>query len=94
MMLVGSCIFFGMRRGEDAWELFCEITKTDIDIKRKKLKSIAENHVSSLATIPIAWCIANPGVNVCLLGASKSNQLDDTIKDVESYKKIGNFFLN
>ena len=36
----------------------------------------------------IAWCIANPDVSVCILGASKASQLDDTIKALEVYRTI------
>ena len=53
-----------------------------------KLKPIAEKYGCTLATLAIAWCLANPDVSVCLLGASKPSQLDDTIKAVEVYKKI------
>ena len=68
--------------------LFYQKNKKDIDTKLTKLKSIAEKYGCSLATLSIAWCIANPDVSVCLLGASKPSQLDDTIKAVEIYKKI------
>ena len=62
--------------------------KKEIDDKLIKLKAIADKYSCSLATLSIAWCIANPDVSVCLLGASKPSQLDDTIKAVEVYKKI------
>ena len=62
--------------------------KEKIDEKLKKLKTIAEKYGCNLATFAIAWCIANPDVSVCLLGASKPEQLDDTIKAVEVYKKV------
>ena len=52
------------------------------------MKAIADKYSCSLATLSIAWCIANPDVSVCLLGASKPSQLDDTIKAVEVYKKF------
>jgi len=69
---------------------FYQKNKQDIDNKLIKLKSIAEKYRCGLATLAIAWCIANPDVSVCLLGASKPAQLDDTIKAVEIYKKIDN----
>ena len=65
-----------------------EKNKKEIDAKLLKLKPIAEKYGCSLATLAIAWCLANPDVSVCLLGASKPSQLDDTIKAVEVYKKI------
>ena len=62
--------------------------KKEIDDKLLKLKTIAEKYGCNLATLAIVWCIANPDVSVCLLGASKPSQLDDTIKAIEVYKKI------
>ena len=62
--------------------------KKEIDEKLIKLKSIADRYECPLSTLAIAWCIANPDVSVCLLGASKPSQLDDTIKAIEVYKKI------
>ena len=62
--------------------------KAEWDDKLRKLKVIAEKQGCSLTTLAIAWCIVNPDVSVCLLGASKPSQLDDTIKAVEVYKKI------
>ena len=63
--------------------------KKSRDEKLKKLKEIAEKKCGcSLTTLAIAWVIANPDVNVCLLGASKASQLDETIKALEVYKTI------
>ena len=62
--------------------------KKEIDDKLIQLKTIAEKYGCNLATLAIAWCIANPDVSVCLLGASKPSQLDDTIKAIEVYKQI------
>ena len=64
--------------------------KKEIDEKLMKLKPIADKYGCNLATLAISWCIANPDVSVCLLGASKPIQLDDTIKAVEIYKNIDN----
>ena len=63
--------------------------KAEWDEKLTKLKDIAEKKCGcGLTTLAIAWCIANPDVSVCLLGASKPAQLNDTIKAVEIYKAI------
>ena len=63
--------------------------KKSYDDKLKKLKDIAEKKCGcGLTTLAIAWCIANPDVSVCLLGASKASQLDDTIKAIEVYRTI------
>ena len=72
----------------DAAFIFYMKNKEEIDGKLNKLKNIAEKFGCNLATLSIAWCIANPDVSVCLLGASKPTQLDDTVKAVEVYKKI------
>ena len=63
--------------------------KAEYDEKLNKLKDIAEKKCGcNLTTLAIAWCIANPDVSVCLLGASKPAQLDDTIKALEVYRTI------
>ena len=63
--------------------------KAEYDDKLNKLKDIAEKKCGcNLTTLAIAWCIANPDVSVCLLGASKPSQLDDTIKALEVYRTI------
>ena len=63
--------------------------KAEWDDKLTKLKDIAEKKCGcGLTTLAIAWCIANPDVSVCLLGASKPAQLDDTIKALEVYRTI------
>ena len=63
--------------------------KAEWDDKLTKLKDIAEKKCGcGLTTLAIAWCIANPDVSVCLLGASKPCQLDDTIKALEVYRTI------
>ena len=41
-----------------------------------------------MTTLAIAWCFANPDVSVCILGASKAAQLDDTIEALEVYRAI------
>ena len=63
--------------------------KKNVDEKLKKLRDIAEKKCGcGLTTLAIAWCIANPDVSVCILGASKASQLDDTIKALEVYRTI------
>ena len=63
--------------------------KKNYDEKLIKLKDIAEKKCGcNLTTLAISWCIANPDISVCLLGASKASQLDDTIKAVQVYKTI------
>ena len=63
--------------------------KEEVDNKLLKLKEIAENKLScSLTQLAIAWTIVNPDVSVCLLGASKVSQLEETLKSLEVSKKL------
>ena len=63
--------------------------KKSWDEKLLKLKDIAEKKIKcSLAQLCIAWIIANPDINSCILGASKPAQLEDNFKALEIYKKI------
>ena len=59
------------------------------DEKLLKLKDIAEKKIKcTLAQLCIAWIIANPDISSCVLGASKTNQLEDNFKALDLYKKI------
>ena len=59
------------------------------DEKLLKIKDIAENKLNcSLTQLAIAWVICNPDVSTCILGASKVEQLEESIKSVEIYKKL------
>jgi aryl-alcohol dehydrogenase-like predicted oxidoreductase len=49
------------------------------------LKGIARDAGVSLTTLSVAWVLANPTITAPLLGASKSEQLDDTLA-AASYK--------
>jgi len=53
------------------------------DEKLKKLKVIAEGLKISLAQLAITWAIKNPDVSTCILGGSKVEQLEETLKCVE-----------
>ena len=63
--------------------------KKEWDGKMLKLKEIAEKKLNcTLTQLAISWVIRNPDVSTCLLGASKPQQLEETIKAVEIYKKM------
>ena len=54
-----------------------------------KLKEIAEKKLNcTLTQLAISWVIRNPDVSTCLLGASKPQQLEETLKAVEIHKKM------
>jgi aryl-alcohol dehydrogenase-like predicted oxidoreductase len=46
----------------------------------EKLKPIAEGLGVPLATLAVAWVLANPNVSAAIVGASRPEQLDDTVK--------------
>ena len=63
--------------------------KKEYDAKLIKLKEIAEKKLNcTLAQLALAWVIVNPDTSTCLLGASKTNQLEENFKAFEVYKKL------
>lgn len=56
--------------------------------KVKKLKSVADQLGTSLATLSISWCISNPHVTTAILGATKKEQLLENMKALEVYPRI------
>ena len=49
---------------------------------------MADQLGTSLATLSVAWCIANPNVTSAILGATKEEQLKETLKALEVYPKL------
>ena len=49
----------------------------------KKLGELATELNSSLATLSIAWCVANPNVTTAILGATKKEQLQENLKALD-----------
>ena len=56
--------------------------------KVKKLKSVADELNTNLATLSIAWCIKNPNVTTAILGATSKEQLMQNLNALELYNKI------
>jgi voltage-dependent potassium channel beta subunit len=52
------------------------------------LEKIAIELDTTLATLAIAWCIANPNVTTAILGATSKKQLGENLKALEVYKKL------
>jgi aryl-alcohol dehydrogenase-like predicted oxidoreductase len=46
----------------------------------EKLKPIADDLGVPLATMAVAWVLANPNVSAAIVGASRPEQLEDTVK--------------
>jgi voltage-dependent potassium channel beta subunit len=56
--------------------------------RSKKLSQLASELGISLAKLAVAWCIKNPNVSTAILGASKPEQLKETLTSVEVAKSL------
>ena len=56
--------------------------------KVRKLKGVSDRLGTSLATLSIAWCIANPNVTTAILGATKKEQFQQNLAALELYPKL------
>ena len=54
----------------------------------KDLGNYAQELDTTLATLSIAWCIANPNVTTAILGASKEEQLKENLKALDVLPKL------
>ncbi|MCC6816385.1 MAG: aldo/keto reductase [Saprospiraceae bacterium] len=59
-----------------------------------KLSNFASELEVSLAQLAIAWCICNPNVSTAILGASKLEQLKETLSSIEVMDKLSLEVLN
>jgi voltage-dependent potassium channel beta subunit len=59
-----------------------------------KLEKVAQKLDTSLATLAIAWCIANKNVTTAILGATSAKQLDENFKALELYPLLTSKILN
>jgi aryl-alcohol dehydrogenase-like predicted oxidoreductase len=51
--------------------------------KTKQLDKLAKDLGTSLPKLAIAWCVKNPNVSTAILGASKPEQLKETVTSLE-----------
>lgn len=51
----------------------------------EKLKPIAQDLGVPLVTLAVAWVLANPNVSAAIVGASRPEQLDDTVKAASGF---------
>jgi aryl-alcohol dehydrogenase-like predicted oxidoreductase len=56
--------------------------------KVRKLGEVANELGTSLATLSIAWCVANPNVTTAILGATKKEQITENLKALEVWSKL------
>src|SRR5688572_1876067 len=62
--------------------------------KVKKLAIIAKDLDVTLASLAIAWTIYNPTVTTAILGATKTSQLLDNLKALDTLKKLSPEVMN
>ncbi|RQO31334.1 aldo/keto reductase [Taibaiella sp. KBW10] len=68
----------------DGFEWLKDKTLTDNKLQDvRNLKKIADDLGTSLATLSMAWCIANPNVTTAIVGATKEAQLIENLKALE-----------
>jgi voltage-dependent potassium channel beta subunit len=58
------------------------LTEERLD-KVRKLKRLAEELGTSLPKLAVAWCLKNPNVSTVILGASKVEQLEETLTSLD-----------
>ncbi len=75
----------GLKGFEWLAERWLEKSKLD---KVKKLATLAKDLKVSMPQLAVAWCIQNPNVSTAILGATKKEQLVDTLKAIEILPKL------
>ena len=56
--------------------------------KVKRLKTVADELETNLSRMSIAWVLKNPNISTAILGASKVEQLEDTLQSLEVLPKL------
>lgn len=69
------------RLAQETW-LQDSLTKSRIEIVNR-LEPIAKQLKCTLAQLAIAWCLKNPHVSTVILGATRSQQLQENLKSIE-----------
>jgi voltage-dependent potassium channel beta subunit len=56
--------------------------------KIERLTAIADELDCSMAQLAIAWCVVNPNVSTVILGASRSEQLEENLKAIHVVPRL------
>src|SRR3954468_24243746 len=56
--------------------------------KVRQLSTLANEMNTSLASLSIAWCVANPNVTTAILGATKKEQLEENLKALDVLPRL------
>lgn len=79
----------GTRLGMEGLEWLKERSLSEERLeKTRSLNELALSLDTSLPRLAIAWCLKNPNVSTVILGASKKNHLEETLKSVEDLSLI------
>lgn len=76
-----------LKREELGW-LADRLFTLENEQKVKNLMTFAADHGFSLPQLGIAWCLKNENVSTVILGATKSTQLQETLKSAELVSKL------
>jgi len=77
------------RLGRAGFEWLRDREYTEEKVKKvQQLQVIADELNTTLPTLSIAWCLANPNVSTAILGATKLEQLEENLKAIELFPKI------
>lgn len=81
----------GSRLGLDGFEWLKDKTLSEEKLASvAKLETVAHELNTTLPTLSIAWCLANPNVTTAILGATKAVQLEENLKALDVFPKITN----
>jgi len=79
----------GTRLGMEGLEWLKERSLSEERLeKTRSLNDLALSLGTSLPRLATAWCLKNPNVSTVILGASKKNHLEETLKSVEDIALI------
>jgi aryl-alcohol dehydrogenase-like predicted oxidoreductase len=74
----------GTRLGIEGLEWLKERALTEAKLNKiRELNKLAKGMGTNLAKLAIAWCLKNPDVSTVILGASKTEQLEETLTAFE-----------
>ncbi len=79
----------GSRLGLEGFEWLKDRTMSEERLGRvRELGAVAKDLGTSLATLAIAWCLANPNVSTVILGATKESQLKENLEALDVLPKL------
>jgi voltage-dependent potassium channel beta subunit len=79
----------GSRLALEGFEWLKDRTLSDERITRvRELEGVSKDLGTSLSTLAIAWCIANPDVTTAILGATREEQLTENLKALDVYPQL------